>query len=189
MKTNLIFTFTLCITYLAQGQNALKFNAGSLITGKVELNYEHGLTNQSSILIGGAYLYRDNNIIVGADEFGGMGIIGQYRYFPMQEAITGLYLGGHTSIGFGSYSKEDLFFGDFQEGNFTTFELGALGGYQYQFGEHFLVDFFAVLGYQGTKVTFDEDTAEFFSEQADPSGGNFIYRLGIGLGYKFKNNK
>jgi len=137
-------------------EQAIKANPIGLAFGVANAGYEFSTNDNQTLTIAGLYY----NI----SDVSGFGAGAEYRfYFSSGEALRGWHAG--PSVGY--FSLEDDF-----NNSAGFFSLGGEIGNQWVFGEHFVLDLFAGLGY----IAGNSDDLAVSLSSASVS-------LGVSLGY------
>ncbi|MEZ4797312.1 MAG: DUF3575 domain-containing protein [Flavobacteriaceae bacterium] len=148
-----IVAFTLSTN--AQEQ-AIKANPIGLAFGVANAGFEFSTSDAQTLTVSGLYY----NI----SDVSGFGAGAEYRfYFSSDEALRGWHAG--PSVGY--FSLEDDF-----DNSAGFFSIGGEAGHQWIFGEHFLLDVFAGLGF----VTGSSDDLAVSVNSAAVS-------IGVSIGY------
>ncbi len=146
----------LSLTFSNAQEQAVKANPIGLAFGVANAGYEFATNETQTLTISGLYY----NI----SDASGFGVGAEYRfYFSSDEALRGWHAG--PSVGY--VSLEDDF-----NNSASFFALGGEVGHQWIFGEHFLLDVFAGLGY----VAGDSDDLAVTVDAVAVS-------LGVAIGY------
>jgi Protein of unknown function (DUF3575) len=169
-------------------ENSIKVNPLSLLGGNDLLSYEHKIDANSSAAVGVGY----SSMSVGTLTYSNMGAELQYRFY-FGEAIRGWYAG--PAVGYTSGKLKDegttagMTLSEVMSGktttnrttelNYSRFQLGARGGYQWVWASGFTLDLNAGIAYNSIK--YSGDTAGFPTVKASGIFPNF----GLGLGYSF----
>lgn len=146
----------LSLTFSNAQEQAVKANPIGLAFGVANAGYEFATNETQTLTISGLYY----NI----SDASGFGVGAEYRfYFSSDEALRGWHAG--PSVGY--VSLEDDF-----NNSASFFALGGEVGHQWIFGEHFLLDVFAGVGY----VAGDSDDLAVSVDAVAVS-------LGVAIGY------
>lgn len=144
------------ITNIQAQDYAIKANPVGLAFGVANAGFEFSTGESQSLTIAGLYY----NI----SDVSGFGVGAEYRfYFSSGEALRGWHAG--PSIGY--FSLEDDF-----NNSASFFSVGGEIGHQWIFGEHFLLDVFAGLGYVSGS-----------SDDLAVSVNSTAVSLGVSIGY------
>ncbi len=145
-----------CIASTQAQEQAIKANPIGLAFGVANAGYEFSVNDAQTVTISALYY----NI----SDVSGFGAGGSYRfYFSSDEALRGWHAG--PSVGYFGLSD------DF-DNSAGFFSIGGDVGHQWIFGEHFLLDVFAGLGF----VTGDSDSLSVSVDEV-------AVGLGVSLGY------
>ncbi|WP_299173121.1 DUF3575 domain-containing protein [uncultured Allomuricauda sp.] len=146
----------LSLTFSNAQEQAVKANPIGLAFGVANAGYEFATNETQTLTISGLYY----NI----SDASGFGVGAEYRfYFSSDEALRGWHAG--PSVGY--VSLEDDF-----NNSAGFFAIGGEVGHQWIFGEHFLLDVFAGVGY----VAGDSDDLAVSIDATAVS-------LGVAIGY------
>ena len=150
-----LIAFVLFCSANAQ-ENAIKANPIGLAFGVANAGYEFAVNDTQTLTISGLYY----NI----SDVSGFGAGAEYRfYFSSDEALRGWHAG--PSAGYFSLSDD-------YDNSAGFFSIGGEAGHQWIFGEHFVLDVFAGLGF----VTGSSDDLAV-------SVNSTAVSLGVAIGY------
>lgn len=166
-------------SFFVAGQIDAKLNAGSAITGGINVSADIGINYNNSVAIG---LGRANTkVTINGNEYNyrRFRIIPEYRhYFNPRNGADGLFAGAYGRVAF--FEAEAVTEGEDVDG--VRVGLGALFGNKWAYDSGFVLELNGGLGY-GTAFGTDENaqiSSRFF---------NFLpgldVRLGILVGYRF----
>ena len=143
--------------------NALKINVTSLAVATGNFSFEHATGDKSSFQVGAFY----TGFSVSDTKFTGFGITPEYRFYLSGDALDGFFLAPYvryqnfklSSGDYTTYNSSGQYVTTKDEATLNTFGGGVNVGYQWIFGEHFLLEPFVRVGYNSgsTKVTQGSD--------------------------------
>jgi len=149
LALTLLFTFS----FVNAQESAIKVNPIGLAFGIGNAGYEFTINDNQTGTISALYY--------NVSDISGFGAGAEYRFYFTEEALRGWHAG--PSLGY--FSLSDDF--DNSAGFFT---IGGEAGHQWIFGEHFVVDVFAGIGFvSGSSDTINVNSAAI--------------GLGVSLGY------
>ena len=175
----------------AQAQtNAIKINATSLLFGIYNASFEHKLGDNTSFQLGAFYASYGKST---EDNFSGIGITPEYRFYVTGESMQGFFIG--PFLRFQNYSIKSTPYTTYNnngvptgtttdKASLTTFGGGVNVGYQWIFGERFVLEPFLRLGYNAGSTKSDSGNSN-----VDYSGLSYFKGTsvlpGLNLGFAF----
>ncbi len=201
MKTRHLLAAAICCTSLAaQAQHAIKWTPTNyLFTRTATLTYEYAFSHNRSLNTGfNLWLLEASASTASGSEgdasYYAIGLAPEYRFYlgKQPQAPRGFYAAPYLNINFGALKvKVTNDANQTGSGKVNTSILagGGIIGYQFLFGDAFVLDIFGGLNYTNfslgnIKVTYEDGT----QEEADISGvriGGILPRFGISIGYAF----
>ena len=169
----------------AQAQNsAIKLNVISVAVATANVSFESKIGDGSSFQIGAFY----TGFSISDTKFTGFGITPELRFYPGGDALHGFFVGPYlryqnfklSSPGY-TYNSSGSTTATTNEATLNTFGGGANLGYQWVFGEHFVLEPFLRLGYSGGSVKVTSGSDNYSTGAA--TGVTFL--PGLNLGYAF----
>ena len=159
-------------------ENIIKANPLALLGGTDMVSFEHKLGDNTSLVFGAGI----GGFKIGGAKYSNMGAEVQYRYY-FNEALKGLYAGGQVGYSSGKVKLDNYFAFSSptttSETKFSSFKLGAKGGYQWVWDSGFSLDL--NLGFAYNNFSYKSSDLAFSSLKARGVLPNF----GFGLGYAF----
>ncbi len=179
MKTLLCTCVLALLSLTAFGQIDAKLNAGSAITGGINLSADFGLDYSNSLAIG---LGRANTkITINDNEYQYLRyrIIPEYRhYFNPRNGADGLFAGAYGRVAF--FEAEAITEGEDIDG--VRVGLGALFGNKWAYDGGFVLELNGGIGYN--KPFGTDENAQIANPLLSLAPGLDL-RLGILVGYRF----
>lgn len=194
-------TITLCLIFASifvQAQdNQIKLNLFSLFVGNFSLQFEHKISDHSSLCFGASYLPSRNlpSVITKQDStgnldglsFSGFSFTPEYRYYFSGKAPKGFYLAPYIRYSKYSIEKVGIDYTNtstnqtqtvYLAGDMKTTVVGLMLGSQWTLGEHFTLDWWMIgAGVGSNKSTFTgygnfspSDIADIKSSLQDTKG-------------------
>lgn len=170
----------------AQAQSsAIKINPTSLLVATFNASFEHAVSDKSSFQIGAFY----TGFSVVDTKFSGFGITPEYRIYLTGEAMQGFFVAPYlryqnftlTNPEYTDYDSSGQPFTTRDEASLNTFGGGINTGYQWIFGEHFVLEPFLRLGYSGGSVKLVSGNDNFSTGSFD----GLSVLPGLNIGYAF----
>lgn len=176
MKKTLLITLTLfslaSFTSSAQdAKSAFKINPLSALLRTGSVFYEHKLSKKESFQLGAAYL----GLKIEDVKFSGFSVTPEYRYYPKENALSGLYIGPY--LRYQNLTVKD----ETSKGSYSSVGGGVVLGRQWVYKSGFVLDLFFGPSYNSGKVKADDG-----SEEPDVSVSaidGFGIRTGILIGF------
>lgn len=160
-------TITLCLIFASifvQAQdNQIKLNLFSLFVGNFSLQFEHKISDHSSLCFGASYLPSRNlpSVITNLDStgnldgllFSGFSFTPEYRYYFSGKAPKGFYLAPYIRYSKYSVEKVGIDYTNtstnqtqtvYLSGEMKTTVVGLMLGSQWTLGEHFTLDWWMI---------------------------------------------
>jgi len=177
MKKKLLFTLLLTgllasKSFSQNESHTVKINPLSALLRIGSVFYEHKLSDKGSIQLGLAY----TGIKFDDTKFSGLMVTPEYRFYPKENALNGLYLAPYLRYqNFKVTSNED-------KGSYNSFGGGAVLGRQWIYKSGFTLDLFF-----GPSFNSGNYKAESGDGEVDFKGGidGFGIRTGILIGFGF----
>ncbi len=184
----LIYTLALLAgtTMAAQAQtNAIKLNVTSVFVATGNVAFEHKLSDKTSFQLGAYY----TGFSILDTKFSGFGITPEYRFYLSGESMQGFFLGPYLrythlnlkSGDYNTYNNQGQSTTTRDEASLNTFGGGVNVGYQWIFGEHFVLEPFLRVGYNGGSINTISGSDNFSTGSF--KGATFL--PGLNLGYAF----
>ena len=169
----------------AQAQtSAIKLNVTSIAVATANVSFESKIGEKSSFQIGAFY----TGFSINDTKFRGFGITPELRFYPGGDALHGFFVGPYLryqnfnlSSPSYTYNSNGSTTATTDEAKLNTFGGGVNLGYQWVFGEHFVLEPFLRLGYSGGSVKVNSGSDTF--NTGSFTGGSVL--PGINLGYAF----
>lgn len=181
-KIILTAVVVLCLSFANAQESIVKANPLAFLGGSDLVSYEHKLGENTSFVLGAGI----GGFSIGGAKYSSFGAEAQYRYY-FNEALKGLYAGGQIGYTSGKVTSEEYKFSftypyttlyEYST-TFSSFELGAKGGYQWVWDSGFCLDL--NLGIAYNNFSYKDSGTGFDSLSASGVLPNF----GLGLGYAF----
>jgi hypothetical protein len=174
-SSTLVLAILLLLPLLSKAQeNTFKINILSPIVRTLNVQFEHALSETSSIQIGAFY----TGASVGDTQFAGFGLTPEYRFYLSESpAPQGVYVAPFAR--FQNFKlTTDI---DDSEGKITTFGGGLIIGKQWIFKEKIVLDLFIGPQYNSGSAEVTSGSSSLDVGSAD----GFGVRAGLSLGIAF----
>jgi hypothetical protein len=166
--------------------NAIKLNVTSLAVATFNASFEHSLSDNSSFQLGAFY----TGFSISDTKFTGFGITPEYRFYLTGESMQGFFVAPYvryqnfklSSDGY-SYNSSGQTTTTTNEATLNTFGGGVNVGYQWVFGEHFVLEPFVRLGYNGGSAKYTDGSDESNFSMGSFNGTSVL--PGMNLGFAF----
>jgi len=167
----LAFVSLASLTSLAQdAKNAFKINPLSALFRTGSVFYEHKLSEKASFQLGAAYL----GLKIEDVKFSGFSVTPEYRYYPKENALSGLYIGPY--LRYQNLTVKD----EMNKGSYSSVGGGVVLGRQWAYKSGFVLDLFFGPSYNAGKVKADDGSEE---PEISTAIDGFGIRTGILIGF------